>query len=122
MVKYAPLQAWWYCINGLITELFHVYFRCILAKLMNFVSIIFHYLGNRNKCAKYLMASTRYCYSSTSVALFKRFLLLDKKVLFPQVSSGVGRNEAGIRSIIIRWPAYEDGNGQEADRSPRDPG
>lgn len=75
---------------------------------MNFIAVIYHFFGNRKKCAKYLMASTRYDYSSTSIALFKRFLLLDKEVLSPQISSGVSIDEAAIRSIIIRWPAYEN--------------
>ena len=110
MVKYVFSKTWLYCFNGFITDLFHVYIRCILAKSMNYVATIFQYFGNKNKCAKYLMASNRYCYSSISIELFKKFQLLDKEVLFPEVSSGVGRNEAGRRSIIIRWPAYDDKN------------
>ena len=108
MVKYFPSKAWWYCFHGLITNLFHVYFKNAYAILMNFVAVFFLLFGSRKNCSKYLMASTRYVYSSTSIALFKKFLLFDKDVLFQQVSNGVSLNEAAIRSIIIRWPKYDN--------------
>ena len=109
MVKYIHSKAWWYCNHGLISDLFHAHFKSIIAKWLNIVAVVFHFIGNRHKCARYLMSSIRYDYSPASIALFKRFQLLDKEVLSSQVSSGVSLDETALRSLIIRWPAYENG-------------
>jgi len=109
MDKYISSKAWWYRNHDLISDLFHAHFKIIVAKLLNIVAVVFHFIGNRSKCARYLMSSIRYDYSPPSIALFKRLLLLDKEVLSPLVSSGVSIREAALRSIVIRWPAYENG-------------
>ncbi len=108
MVKYIPSRAWWYCNHALISDLFRAHLKSLIAKWLAIVAAVFYFFGNRHKCANYLMTAIRYDYSPTSIALFKRFLLLDKKVLSPQVSYGVSSNEAALRSIIIRWPVYEN--------------
>ena len=107
MSKKMPIQVWRYCSISRLSDVFHVHFKSIIARMMVVLAMAFRLLGNREKCAKYLMASIRYGYCSSSVEMFKRYGLLNRDVLYPQVSSEVDIDEAAVRSIVIRWPTYD---------------
>lgn len=93
-----------------LIDAFHVYGRSISGYILITWAIIFHLLGRRKICAKYLMTANRFGYSSITIKLFKRYKLLDQEILSNYVTNGITIEDAACRSIIIRWPKYIDKN------------
>ena len=102
------LQTKKYYYTYLILDVLHVFFRGFAGHTFITVAITLHFLGRKKQCAKYLMTANRFAYSPISTALFKKYKLLSKYSLLPHVSTGVTIDDAAGRSIVIRWPRYND--------------
>ena len=98
-----------YYYTYLLLDIFHTSFRSLTGYTFIALAIAFHLFGRRKQCVKYLMTANRFGYSSTATALFKKRNLFNEDDLFSHVTTGVSIHEAATRSIVIRWPKYNDG-------------
>lgn len=86
---------WYTTARVLFGKLFYLAARCLIL------------LNLRALALKFLLASLRYGENSKYISTLKK-LIGSNNYIADLISTGVGQQEAAVRSIIVRWPVYKE--------------
>lgn len=97
-----------YKIKSILNDLWYSKIRHVFAITYLLLANLSVLIGNRKKAFKFCAASLRYGTSSRALSLFKK-ILSNYTFSLDEFSSGVEIKEASIRTIVLKWPAFQDG-------------
>lgn len=98
-----------YKILSWLNDIWYAYFRLAFSFLFFVGSKICWALGVKGRALDFVMSSLRYKNNSSAASHLKKIISADS-ALNAKVSVGVGIGEAAERSIIVKWPSYDNGS------------